>query len=144
MAVNKLDRRESKVEFDATYYKVFMDAELLVEHHFGVKGDRLQEKAIFIKTMSERVLKIASDIGTHIRIANSIYPQCLQEARERRVHQDKAIGLCFDLLTKYQNIMVILKISNDKYLTEISNLIHEINCIKKWRESDNKRFHAVG
>ena len=77
-------------------------------------------------------------------MANSIYPKTKVEFEERRINQDKAIGLCFDLLTKYQLVMNTLKVKDDKYTVEIKNISHEINCIKSWRASDNKRFKDLG
>lgn len=84
------------------------------------------------------------ELGTYIRIANSIYPVYQSELEERRLAQDKAIGLCFDLLTKYQLAMHTLKVKDDKYTVEIKHIIHEINCIKKWRMSDSNRFKNLG
>lgn len=139
MSVNKTKRKESKVEFDATYFKLFNDATFLIENHFGAKNETMITQII-----GDRILRVVFDIGTHIRMANSIYPTCEIEYQERRLHQDKAIGLCFDLLTKYQLILEKLKIPDDKYVNEIKNVIHEINCLKRWRETDHKRFKFAG
>jgi hypothetical protein len=143
MSVNKGDRRESKVEFDNTYFKVYDDCVRLIECSFGAKGDIKEKKQGYIRAMSDRILKSVCDMGTYIRIANSIYPQYQSELEERRIAQEKAIGLCFDVMTKYQLIMTELKVPDDKHTNEIKNLIHEINCLKKWRESD-KRFKNLG
>ena len=143
MSVNKGDRRESKVEFDNTYFKVYDDCVRLIECSFGAKGDIKEKKQGYIRAMSDRILKSVCDMGTYIRIANSIYPQYQSELEERRIAQEKAIGLCFDVMTKYQLIMTEVKVPDDKHTNEIKNLIHEINCLKKWRESD-KRFKNLG
>ena len=143
MSVNKGDRRESKVEFDNTYFKVYDDCVRLIECSFGAKGDIKEKKQGYIRAMSDRILKSVCDMGSYIRIANSIYPQYQSELEERRIAQEKAIGLCFDVMTKYQLIMTELKVPDDKHTNEIKNLIHEINCLKKWRESD-KRFKNLG
>lgn len=143
MSVNKGDRRESKVEFDNTYFKVYDDCVRLIECSFGAKGDIKEKKQGYIRAMSDRILKSVCDMGTYIRIANSIYPQYQSELEERRIAQEKAIGLCFDVMTKYQLIMTELKVPDDKHTNEIKNLIHEINCLKKWRESD-RRFKNLG
>ena len=143
MSVNKGDRRESKVEFDNTYFKVYDDCVRLIECSFGAKGDIKEKKQGYIRAMSDRIFKSVCDMGTYIRIANSIYPQYQSELEERRIAQEKAIGLCFDVMTKYQLIMTELKVPDDKHTNETKNLIHEINCLKKWRESD-KRFKNLG
>lgn len=143
MSVVKGNRRTSKVEFDNNYYKVYDDCCRLIENSFYAKQEIRESRHGYISTMSDRVLKVVSDMGTYIRIANSIYPKFKSELEERRLAQEKAIGLCFDLLTKYQLIMHELKIPEDKHTEEIKNIIHEINCLKKWRESD-KRFKDLG
>ena len=94
--------------------------------------------------MSEKIFRNICDIGTHIRIANSIYPTDKSELLERRLEQERAIGLCYDLLTKYQLAMRTLKVPDDKYVVEVKNIVHEINCLKSWRKSDNKRFGYLG
>lgn len=139
MSVNAGDRKESKIEFDNTYFRVHDDAVLLIGNSFGADKDMRERHKNYIALSSKKILDIVMDIGTNIRIANSIYPTCKVELETRRLHQDIAIGLCYDLLTKYQLIMRTLKVSDNKYTVETQNLIHEINCLKKWRTSDNKR-----
>lgn len=137
--VVKSRRRESKVEFDNTYFKIYDDCVRLIENHLGAKGKVREERQTYIQVMSRQLLTSVCEIGTHIRIANSIYPICQVEFDERRTEQEKAIGLCYDVLTKYQLIMHELKIPDDKNVDVIRNVVHEINCLKKWRTSDNKR-----
>ena len=144
MSVSKPDRKDSRVEFDNTYFKVYHDAVEITNRFLFADEDKIKNRNDYIRTMSSRILIVASDIGTHIRIANSIYPTCKEEYLERRISQEKAIGLCYDLLTKYQLIMKELSIRDDKYVNEIKNVVHEINCLKKWRTSDNKRFGQLG
>ena len=144
MSVNKSDRRESAVEFDNTYFKVYFDAVWLIENNFGAKGEIPEKKKWYIMMMSSTILKSVTEMGTHIRIANSIFPTCKEELIERRIEQDKAIGLCYDVMTKYQLTMTELKIPGDKHTDRIKNIIHEINCLKKWRQVDNKRFKNLG
>ena len=143
MSVNKSDRRESKVEFDNTYFKVYDDAVRVVQNKFGAKGAEA-ERTGYIGYMASAIMKSVTDMGTYIRIANSIYPMYKEELIERRIAQEKAIGLCYDLLTKYQLAMTTLKVPDDKYVEEIKHLVHEINCLKRWRSSDNDRFKNLG
>jgi len=144
MGVVKGERKESKVEFDNTYFKVFEDAVRLCKCNFGCKEETLTEYLGFILSMKTAVMESVNELGRCIRIANSIYPTCEQERQLRRINQDKAIGLCFDLITKYQLIMKLLKINDNKFLTDIKHIEHEINCLKSWRSSDNKRFKNLG
>ena len=143
MSVNKSDRRESKVEFDNIYFKVYDDAIKIIQNKFGAK-DIEAERTGYINYMASSIMKSVTDMGTYIRIANSIYPVYKEELIERRIAQEKAIGLCFDILTKYQLTMTELKVKDDKYVEEIKHLIHEINCLKKWRSSDKDRFKNLG
>lgn len=143
MSVNKADRRQSKIEFDNTYFRVYDDAVHIIKNSFGADKEYRDEYKEYIRVMSAKILDIVMDLGTHIRIANSIYPKYEKELETRRLEQDRAIGLCFDLLTKYQIIMRQLRVKDDKYTQEIKNLSHEINCLKSWRKSDDKRFSGL-
>ena len=141
MSVNKVDRRESKVEFDNTYFKIHDDAVRLIGNGFGLKDE---SKRWYVNIMSNAIMKATIELGTYIRIANSIYPIYKLELEERRIAQEKAIGLCFDIMTKYQLVMTELNIPDTKHTDTIRNIIHEINCLKKWRSSDNVRFKDLG
>ena len=143
-SVKQNDRNKAKTEFDNAYFKIHDDAIFLIKHRFGAKEKTEKALSDYIDVMSKKVYAVVCDIGTYIRIANSIYPQCKEEYKERRVYQDKAIGLCFDLITKYQLIMKTLNVKGDKYVTEIRHISHEINVLKSWRASDNKRFKNLG
>lgn len=140
MSVAKGDRTESKVEFENTYFKVYEDAVRLTTHSFGAKEELKQTYSQYIQVMAKEVLTTICDMGRYIRIANAIYPVSREEYEQRRISQEKAIGLCFDLLTKYQLVMKVLKVNDNKYVEEIKHIRHEINCLKKWRTSDNKRY----
>lgn len=146
MSVNTPDRRLSKREFDRVYFRIHDDAVFLTSNAFGADERHKKDFAKYIEVTKGRIMRIVEDIGTHIRMANSIYPLegHTHELEERRIEQGKAIGLCYDLLTKYQLIMHTLEISDDKFVQEIKHIGHEINCLKRWRTSDNKRFSHVG
>lgn len=82
--------------------------------------------------------KLTDDLLYNIKVANSIYPFCMAEWEERRLSMGKAIGICYAILTNYQRIMMRLRISDNKYTTNIQDVIHMINSLKAWRKSDNK------
>ena len=144
MSVSKHDRKESKTKFDAVYFRIYDDAVFLTENNFGATNAMIEKRKLYIANMRQDVMKIVLDINTHIRIANSIFPQCKSEYEERRIYQDKAIGLCYALLTKYHLVMDTLRINGNKYVQSIKNVQHEINCLKKWRESNYKQFGHLG
>lgn len=144
MSVNVSDRKTSSVEFDNNYFRLLEDGVNLINKYFGANDNYRDRYQGFIGIISDRILKSLFDMGTHIRIANSIYPKYKSELELRRIEQEKAIGLCYDLLTKYQNAMKILNIKDDKYVKEIQHIQHEINSLKRWRTSDNSRFKNLG
>ena len=143
MSVANPDRKKSKTEFDRVYYAILADSLQITKNCFGASKEKRAEYAEYIRSMCNRVDRVVADIGTHIRIANSIFPKepdIQREAKERRVHQEKAIGLCFDLLTKYTNTMQILDVPEEKYVEHFKRIVHEVNCLKNWKKSDDKRF----
>ena len=144
MSVAKGDRKESKVEFDDAYFKIYKDCVRLSQNNFGGEKEIAEKYSDYLKVISSEVLVTVCEIGRNIRIANSIFPCCRSEYEVRRISQEKAIGLCFDLLTKYQLTMKLLEVKDNKFVDEINNIKHEINCIKKWRTSDNARFKNLG
>lgn len=140
MSVSTINRREGKRKYDYLYFKIQDDAIKITDNKFGASKKIREEKAEYISVMKETVLKNISYIGTHIRKAYSIYPKNPSQLYERQTEQQKAIGLCFDLLSKYQDAMKKLKVPDDKYVIEIENVIHEINSLEKWKERDTNRF----
>ena len=138
--VNDGDKNKSKVQFDETYQKIHDDAMFLIKVNFGASKEKAEENKGYLGLAAKTIIKDILDIGTYIRIANSIFPTSQLEAKERRTYQQKAIGLCFDILTKYKNIMKMFEVRDDKYVEEIKHLVHEINCLKRWKKSDDKRF----
>ena len=144
MSVNKPDRKLSKIDYDNIYFKMYDDAMKLIQCSFGADKDIREEYKDYISTMKEKIINDVTDTGKYIRIANSIFPVSQAELTERRLYQEKAIGLCYDLLTKYQLVMKYLKVADDKYVEEIRHIVHEINCLKSWRTSDRKRFVSLG
>ena len=142
--VKEGDRSKSKAAFDNAYQKIYDDCFRLVNNKFGATAKQREEYETPLRTRCEKVSMIVDDIGTEIRIANSIFPHYSSEAAERRLHQEIAIGLCFDLMTKYHNTMKFLHIRDDKYVCEMKHILHEINCLKRWKESDDKRFGDLG
>ena len=74
-----------------------------------------------------------------IVMANSIYPICREEAVERRIHQDKAISLCFSLVVELQSLASNFPVNLNELVRIIETADSEIEYLKGWRKSDNKR-----
>lgn len=138
MSVVKGKRNESKVEFDNLYINIYRDAVRLINNQFGASERTREIYATYIREMSYKILDLVVDIGMHIRIANSIYPKTRLEYETRRTEQGIAIGMCYNLLTQYQLVMYTLGAKDDKFRNESDLVIKEINCLKKWRTSDNR------
>ena len=77
-------------------------------------------------------------IVREVYIANSIYPTCEDELVERRIHQDLAVGYCYDLTQELQYAIETLPVDVNTYLRFGDMIQTEINLIKGWRKSDNK------
>ena len=138
MSVVKSKRNQSKVEFEPLYFKIADGIDNLIEHNFYATAELLQKNQVFLNIRYATLEKLTDDLLYNIKVANSIYPFCLAEWEERRLAMGKAIGICYAILTNYQRIMMRLRISDNKYTTNISDVIHMINSLKAWRKSDNK------
>ena len=92
------------------------------------------------KTVNDDIRRMMHEINA----ANSIQrPCCMAEADERRIHQDRAIAACEDMMIDLQDIMDTLPIDKN-WMTHISSEItKEIVLIKAWRKSDNDMRRAV-
>ena len=150
MSVPKSKRGKSKVEFEMTYFKLADGLDNLVENYFWAEYDTIQKHKLFIRLRAEAIEKLTDELVFHIKIANSIYPTCMAEwderrveMGERRVEMGKAIGTCYALLTHLQRVMMRLRIPDNKYTDDISNVVRMINSLKAWRKSDNALKSAL-
>ena len=143
MGVPEGKRKESKIEFERAYDQIYDDCFELIRINFGGDKKLVEKYSQQIKQISDKLMQVVCDIGMYIKIANSIYPEDLDELKERRKAQKFATGLCFFLLQQYESIMHKLRVEDNKFLNETRNLKHEINCLKKWRKSDKDRFKFI-
>ena len=138
MSVVKSKRSQSQIEFEMIYFQVVEGVDNLVEHDFYAEGDLAQKNRVFLNARCMSLERLTDSLLYYIKIANSIYPICMAEWEERRVSIGKAIGSCYAILTNYQRIMMRLRVPDDKYTSDVRNLIRMINSLKAWRKSDNK------
>lgn len=138
MSVVKGKRNQSKVEFEALYFKVADGVDNFVEHNFYASHEQLEKNKTFLDVRCTTLEKLTDDLLYNIKIANSIYPTCIAELEERRLSMGRAIGICYAILTNYQRIMMRLRIPDNKYVEDIQNVIKMIYSLKAWRKSDNK------
>lgn len=110
--------------------------------------DRLMEKnrafdEWFIEDERKVIVDCLRSIGENVFLANSIYPAYMEELIERRLCQDKAIGLCYRLTQELQYAIETLPVDVNKYLHFAEMIQTEINLLKGWRKSDNKFKRAI-
>ena len=138
MSVVKSKRTQSKIEFEMIYFLVADGVDNLVEHDFYADGEMARKNRVFLNIRGQSLERQTDNLLYYIKMANSIYPQCMAEYEERRVLIGKAIGTCYSILTNYQRVMQRLRIPDGKYSIETKNLMRMINSLKSWRKSDNK------
>jgi len=144
MSVVKSKRNKSGVEFEMILFQLVDGIDNLVEHDFYAEGMLAVKNKMFLDMRSRALEELTDKLVFYIKIANSIYPQCITEWEERRVAQGKAIGTCYAILTNMQRIMMRLRIPDNKYTLDIQNVMRMINSLKAWRKSDNKLKLKLG
>ena len=92
----------------------------------------------FIEDERKVITNCLRAITREVYMANSIYPTVREELVDRRLHQDRAIGLCYTLVQELQYAIETLPVDVDQYLRFGEAIQTEINLIKGWRKSDNK------
>lgn len=144
MSVVKSKRNKSGDEFEMILFQLVDGIDNLVEHDFYAEGMLAIKNKMFLDMRSRALEDLTDKLVFYIKIANSIYPQCIAEWEERRVAQGKAIGTCYAILTNMQRIMMRLRIPDNKYTLDIRNVMRMINSLKAWRKSDNKLKTKLG
>lgn len=92
----------------------------------------------FIYDERQVIVDCLREITKEDFIANSIYPTCMEELIQRRIHQDEAIGQCHRLAQELQYAIETLPVDVNTYLQFGEAIQTEINLIKGWRKADNK------
>lgn len=92
----------------------------------------------FITSERDEIVDCLREIQKETFIANSIYPTCYEELKERRIHQDLAIGQCYRLQQELQYAIETLPVNVDLFLNFSDSIQKEISLLKSWRKSDNK------
>ena len=139
MSVPKGKRSKSNVEFEMIYFKLADAIDNLVEHEFFADGLLAQKNKVFMEIRCRSLERLTDELLYYIKIANSIYPMCMEEWEQRRVCMGKAIGVCFAILSHLQRIMTRLRIPDTRYVEDIKIIDKMINSLRAWRQSDYKR-----
>ena len=138
MSVPKNRRRKSSADFEMIYFRLVDGVDELIAHDFFAEGGLAERNRTFLNIRCESLQRFTDDLLYYIQIANSIYPQCEAELNERRLAQDKAVGVCFAILTTLQRILQRLRVPGCKYVMDVKNIEQMINSLKAWRKSDNR------
>jgi len=138
MSVPKSKRKKSSVDFEMIYFRVVDGIDELIAHDFFAEGLLADKNRTFLQIRCESLQRYTDDLLYYIKIANSIYPQCEAELDERRLAQDKAVGVCYAILTVLQRILMRLRVLGSKYVVDIQNIEQMINSLRAWRKSDNR------
>lgn len=137
MTVVKHKQNMSKRKYDETYFIMYETIVNTAENHFHASKEEYEKHQLFIDDKCREILSLADMVLRYIKVANSIYPQDISEYWKRRDAMNHAIGLCYALLTNYQTVLRVIHAPDDKYITEIDNIMHIINSIRNWRQSDS-------
>lgn len=112
-------------------------------HYDRLKARNSAFEEWFIIDERKAIVTYLRGISREVYMANSIYPTIREELAERRLHQDKAIGLCYAMVQELQYVIDILPVDVNVYLRFADAIQTEINLIKGWRKSDNKFKGAI-
>lgn len=97
----------------------------------------------FVEDERKVIVDCLREITKHVFVANSIYPTCMEELTQRRIHQDEALGQCYRLTQELQYAIETLPVDVNTYIQFGQAIQTEINLIKGWRKSDNKFKGAI-
>lgn len=106
---------------------------------FDLNGKLKDKHLFFLEEERKTILTYVRNVSTSIAMANSIYITNLEEYKERRLWQDRAIGWCGSLKQELQYIIKTLnkEINTNKYTDLCLDIDKEINLIRSWRQSEN-------
>lgn len=131
----KADKRLQR-RFGNRDYEALTDNEKVTYDRLKKRYEAFDEW--FIEDERKAVTDCLRSIGEQVYIANSIYPVCMEELAQRRVHQGEAIGQCYHLVQELQYAIETLPVDVNVYLRVSKDIQHEVDLIKAWRKSDNR------
>lgn len=136
----KADKRLARM-FGGRNYPELTEADQERYDRLKTKYDAFDEW--FIYDERQVIVDCLREITKEVFIANSIYPTCMEELIQRRLHQDEAIGHCYRLTQELQYAIETLPVDVNTYLRFGEMIQTEINLIKGWRKADNKFKGAI-
>ena len=92
----------------------------------------------FLEKSRNAIIDSLMMLMKNISLANAVYITNMDEYRERRTYQNRAIGFCGVLAQELQYVIEILPVDVNKYTRFDKMISEQINLLKGWRKSDNK------
>lgn len=107
--------------------------------------DKRVKKAIryskwFTESERDALVSFMREASAEMYIANNIFPTSSEEYYERRIHQNKAIASCTNVLEELQYIVDVLPVDVNKYTPYALLIEEEIKLLRTWRKSNKKKF----
>ena len=93
----------------------------------------------FVDFERQVIIRILHDMMSDITRANSVYATLDFEFDLRRKYQDMAITCCYELYQELSYIRQSFRINLNKWLPVLDGIDREVNLLRGWRQSDNKR-----
>ena len=142
MSVNKPDRKESRVEFENAYFHVYDDALRLMKNNYGASKELVTEYENYIRIMNAKIFSIINDLGTYIRIANSILSHgfTFMQIKYNFDHNKIIKRPSHSKIVRERKRLKKYKILYDK---RIVSGYHIQNCYKSWRNNILKDCNRV-
>lgn len=136
MSVIKAKRSEGKLEIltQANNLAVYT-VQICKNEKYFPKRDRW--------IMTQHIVHEALDVLTCIKRANAVNVATWDDYRYRRAQQVEAYSHAEALLTLLDVAYLTLSIESDRIEFWTGQIISTENLLKKWRESDRKRYKAI-
>lgn len=91
MGVPEGKRKESKIEFERAYDRIYDDCFELIRINFGGEKELVDTYSEQIKQISDKLMQAVCDIGMYIKIANSIFPEGIDELKKEEYVKRKPL-----------------------------------------------------
>lgn len=117
------------------------DADLLlgITEKYGLTKFPADYPEWLIEKLRDSIWDYLRNLVQNITDAYTIFATNDSEREERRLHQDRAIANCENLLKEMELAIEVLPIDAEKYMPYVGMITKEISLLKGWRKADNKK-----
>lgn len=126
--------------FDEIQLKTIQNIVFMIEHDFGADTKTKKFYPKYIEKTGDEMLKVAIEIHSLVKYANSIYPETMEQYYKRVGAQKDARAKVYVLEGQYHSILYILDVDDNKYVNHLKHLKHQSNCIKSWIDKDKSIY----